>query len=287
MGAWSCKLGEAMPTKGSKGGAPEDHLVKKSMVDMEGETGLVEVATDIFYIEMTTEAVEVVDKVATGKLVEDTELEITTMVAEVKDMDEEAAKETVDIEQTPYQINFRSSPECNSVKKKLMKKECKIAGQRKTCQTFDVEVGTIVEEEICHSVTTRVYPTPSTRSGEEVEATTTVPKATDTESMETTSVAIPVPVAGFKIIGKKESGVDVVIESTDTVVARALPDGKSLKQEEPHACVDKTSEVCFPSQRVEKVMKAKELCWVSRTKRLRFTVFTFYFPFTGRGDCEL
>ena len=264
MGAWSCKLGEAMPTKGSKGGAPEDHLVKKSMVDMEGETGLVEVATDIFYIEMTTEAVEVVDKVATGKLVEDTELEITTMVAEVKDMDEEAAKETVDIEQTPYQINFRSSPECNSVKKKLMKKECKIAGQRKTCQTFDVEVGTIVEEEICHSVTTRVCPTPSTRSGEEVEATTTVPKATDTES-----------------------GVDVVIESTDTVVARALPDGKSLKQEEPHACVDKTSEVCFPSQRVEKVMKAKELCWVSRTKRLRFTVFTFYFPFTGRGDCEL
>merc|ERR1719458_1841112 len=40
--------------------------------------------------------------------------------------------------------------------------------------------------------------------------------------------------------------------------------GRSMGDQDevyPHDCVNKVSEVCFPSQRVEKVTKPKEFCW--------------------------
>merc|ERR1711971_979741 len=45
-------------------------------------------------------------------------------------------------------------------------------------------------------------------------------------------------------------------ESTNQMMA--YPYGRSLN---PHECVNKVSEVCFPSQRVEKELRPKEFCW--------------------------
>merc|ERR1719458_2181427 len=44
--------------------------------------------------------------------------------------------------------------------------------------------------------------------------------------------------------------------------------GRSMGDQDevyPHDCVNKVSEVCFPSQRVEKELRPKEFCWEKET----------------------
>merc|ERR1719145_90510 len=69
---------------------------------------------------------------------------------------------------TYHQEPTRSSPGCKSQQIGLMKKECTITGQKKQCQTFDVEISTIADYEFCQNVTTLIcQQLSSTREGQQ------------------------------------------------------------------------------------------------------------------------
>jgi len=235
----------------------EEEAKVKVVVDAE-----VESAADMD--QETTTEVEVVN----AKIAVDTDGEITTEAAGVAEEEEAKIKLVEDaglettteaVEQLPYRGPPRSS-ECKTEKKELTKKECVISGNKKHCQTFEIEVETIVEEEICHTITTLVCEEPLIRSGEEAEATTTVPTSADAESMDTTTITN---------LGRKMDTSDE--ESTNQMMYY----GRSLH---PHGCVNKVSEVCYPSQRVEKELRPKEFCWekeaVSCQEKVEQTVDT-------------
>merc|ERR1712080_171320 len=102
---------------------------------------------------------------------------------------------------------------------------------------------------ICHNITTLVCQEPLIRSKEEAETTTT---AADTESMDTTTVTNPkadVKSVYVPTLDKSEE------ESTNE-----MANGRSIEYE-PHGCVKKVSEVCYPSQRVETASTPKQFCW--------------------------
>ena len=180
-----------------------------------------------------------------------------------------------------------------------------ISGNTKHCQTFEIEVETIVEEEICHNITTLVCQEPLIRSGEEAETTT---KAADTKSMDTTTVTNSQ--AGLKYVPTLDGSLIRSVEEADATTTAPAADAESMDattvsnpqagfkntigrktdisetgdnsnlfgrsmghigrsigdqgQVYPHGCVNKVSEVCYPSQRVEKVTEPKEFCWVSQ-----------------------
>merc|ERR1712080_205992 len=166
------------------------------------------------------------------------------------EMDLETNTEDVNVDVFPYQGGFfPDSSKCKSEQKSLMKKECEISGSYQHCQTEEIEVEIIVEEEICHGITTLVCQEPLIRSKEEAETTTT---AADTESMDTTTVTNPkadVKSVYVPTLDKSEE------ESTNE-----MANGRSIEYE-PHGCVKKVSEVCYPSQRVETASTPKQFCW--------------------------
>ena len=227
------------------------------VVDAEVEmTGIVDMAEARVHIdvETTTEAADIAeDEEAKIKLVDNAKLEVTTQTTEI-------VTKVDDIELYSA-AGFRNSQECKSEKKELMKKECVISGYNEHCQTFEVEVETIVEEKICHNITTVVCEAPLVgsggkekpetmkqelvRSGEEAETTSTVPLA-DTESMDTTTVK--------NIAGRRKS---IVVKTEQKPTRRMLVYGRGLD------CTEKVSEVCYSSQRVEKATRPKDFCWVS------------------------
>ena len=232
--------------------------VEQAVANTEVEmTGIVEVAEARVNVDVgiTTEAAGVAEEEeeeAKIKLVAVAELETTNQATDIVDADVETDFVDTDLEtefldtdlettteaaeQLPYGGPFRSA-ECKREMKELMKMECVIDGHTEHCQTFEIEVETIVDEEICHNITTVVCQAPETRikqelvgSGEQAETTTTVPVA-DTESMDTTTVK--------------------TIRPMRFVLGRSL------------GCTEKVSEVCYSSQRVEKATRPKDFCWVS------------------------
>merc|ERR1719458_578521 len=175
----------------------EEEAEVKAVVDAE-----VEVGADMDH--ETTTKLEVVN----AKIAVDTDGEITTEAAGVAEEEEAKIKLAEDtglettteaVEELPYRGPPRSS-ECKNEKKELTKKECVISGNKKHCQTFEIEVETIVEEEICHTITTLVCEEPLIRSGGEADATTTVPTSADAESMDTTTAT---NLEGRFVLGRK------------------------------------------------------------------------------------
>merc|ERR1712080_534867 len=166
------------------------------------------------------------------------------------EMDLETNTEDVNVDVFPYQGGFfPDSSKCKSEQKSLMKKECEISGSYQHCQTEEIEVEIIVEEEICHNITTLVCQEPLIRSKEEAETTTT---AADTESMDTTTVTNPK--ADVKSVYVP------TLDKSEEESSNEMANGRSIEYK-PHGCVKKVSEVCYPSQRVETASTPKQFCW--------------------------
>merc|ERR1712223_930681 len=212
MGALSCINGKpAMPKS-------EDNYKKARLV----------VEADI---EVTTEAVGYPDT----KMGTEQELETTTLNVDPKMTSQDQETTTEAMEKSPepstyHQDPTRSSPGCKSQQIGLMKKKCTITGEKKQCQTFDVEIPTIADYEFCQNVTTLIcQQLSSTREGQQRQL-----------APEQYSDAVDSSDYGLR-------------DSADyKAKARASP---------VDVCVSKVSELCYPSQKIEKSTVHKEFCW--------------------------
>merc|ERR1712223_430350 len=219
MGALSCINGKpAMPKSGDN--------YKKARLVVEAD------------VEVTTEAVGYPDT----KMGTELELETTTLKVDptMTSQDQEATSEAMEKSPEPstyHQEPTRSRPGCKSQQKGLMKKKCTITGQKKQCQTFDVEIPSIADYEFCQNVTTLIcQQLSSTREGQQRQlAPDQYSDAVDSSDYD---------LKDYNYNNK---------DSLDyKAKARASP---------VDVCVTKVSEVCYPSQRIERSTVQKEFCW--------------------------
>ena len=262
-------VGRAMPTGGSTAGARKISPLVPAQVEQVEQVEQVVVGTEV---EMTGMVEVAKDKSTVDhssiKHIVDIDHETTTGAAEIKaiveDMNQETTTEAAEqlSKATRYQF-FRDGSGCKKEKRELMKKECEISRYNEHCQTFEIEVDAIVEEEICHNINVLVCKAPLIRSGGEAETTTTtVSTAPDTESMDTTTVTSPQAV--LKIFLDQKGSEKSEEESENQMMFY----GRRLDTPYPDGCVNEVEEVCFSSQRVEKQTRPKEFCWVSKARFL-------------------
>merc|ERR1712223_1943156 len=189
-------------------------------------------------VEVTTEAVGYPDT----KMGTESELETTTLKVDPKKTSQDQETTTEAMEKSPepstyHQEPTRSSPGCKSQQIGLMKKKCTITGQKKHCQMFDVEIPSIADYEFCQNVTTLIcQQLSSTREGQQRQlAPDQYSDAVDSSDYDL-----------------KDYNYNNKDSADDKAKARASP---------VDVCVTKGSEVCFPSQRIEKSTVQKEFCW--------------------------
>merc|ERR1712223_1713197 len=227
MGALSCINGKpAMPKS-------EDNYKKARLV----------VEADV---EVTTEAVGYPDT----KMGTEQELEATTLKVDptMTSQDQEATSEAMEKSPEPstyHQEPTRSRPGCKSQQIGLMKKKCTITGQKKQCQTFDVQTPTIADYEFCQNVTTLIcQQLSSTREGQQRQLAPD--QYSDT-------------VDSSDYDSKSSSDYDLKDYNYNN---KDYADYKAKARASPvDVCVSKVSKMCFPSQRIEKSTVQKEFCW--------------------------
>merc|ERR1712038_834197 len=219
MGALSCINGKpAMPKSG------DNYKKARLVVDAD--------------VEVTTEAVGYPDT----KMGTEQELETTTLKVDPKMTSQDQETTTEAMEKSPepstyHQEPTRSSSGCKSQQIGLMKKKCTITGQKKHCQTFDVEIPTIADYEFCQNVTTLICrQLSSTREGQQRQL------APDqySDTVDSTDYDLK----------------DYNYNNKDSADYKPQPRASPVD-----VCVTKVSKMCYPSQRIEKSTVQKEFCW--------------------------
>merc|ERR1712038_1071388 len=219
MGALSCIYGKpAMPKSGDN--------YKKARLVVEAD------------VEVTTEAVGYPDT----KMGTESELETTTFKVDPKMTSQDQETTTEAMEKSPEPSTYhedptRSSPGCKSQQIGLMKKKCTITGQKKQCQTFDVEIPTIADYEFCQNVTALICQQLSTtREGQQRQ----LAPEQYSDAMDSSDYDLK----------------DYNYNNKDSA------DFKAQARSSPvDVCVTKVTKVGFPSQKIEKSTVQKEFCW--------------------------
>merc|ERR1712038_507145 len=237
MGALSCINGKpAMPKSGDN--------YKKARLVVEAD------------MEVTTEVVGYPDT----KMGTEPELETTTLKVDPKMTSQDQETTTEAMEKSPepstyHQDPTRSSPGCKSQQIGLMKKKCTITGQKKHCQTFDVEIPTIADYEFCQNVTTLIcQQLSSTRVGQQRQL------APDQYSDALDSSDHDLKDSPDYYEGQSP-GWDLESSDYDLKVPSGNTKPKPYVASPVDVCVSKVSKVCYPSQRIEKSTVQKEFCW--------------------------